>query len=67
MAEPLRCYWDPKCAFDVVFGVSLRGEHYQPMCMEHALFHAVPLTRSVMTVELTPLSHAFTGARNFGS
>jgi hypothetical protein len=37
MVDPVRCSWDPRCAFDVVYGVSLRGDHYQSVSMEHAL------------------------------
>ena len=67
MPDVLRCSWTPKCGFDVVYGVSTAGEHYRPMCMEHAIFHAVPLARTVMTVELAPLSHAFPGHRDHGA
>jgi hypothetical protein len=57
--EDLTCSYDRKCGKPAAYGVSLGGERYRPTCWEHALFQAVPLARTVTTVELAPLDWAF--------
>jgi len=60
MAEDdLTCSYDRACGKPAAYGVSLGGERYRPTCWEHALFSAVPMARSVTTVELAPVDWAF--------
>lgn len=56
LAYLMKCAWRP-CDHPAAFGVSLRGDHYQPACWAHAIEN-LPRGQYV-TIEYAPLEFAF--------
>ena len=59
VADDLTCEYHAGCGKPAAHGAGIAGERYRPTGREHALFHAVPQARTVMTMELAPLDWAF--------